>query len=291
MSEQNEKKYLERASYNWSEDSVRLIQTPSPLAKSIYFYVQETGYFKTDDTYFTERQNLNSFLIVYTLSGKGRLCYQNKSYDLTEGTCFYINCMEHHYYETVKRNEWEFLWLHFNSQNALGYYEEFTRNGFQIIECQNPSLIESDLRQILSLNQKKNISTELLSSGLIIHILTELSLHTMTGSIQPLSLPDYLKEILKEIDHSLRTPLTLESLAAKAGVSKFHLSREFKKYVGFTVNEYIISARISYAKELLKYSSLPVSEIAYQSGMNHISHFINPFKARENMTPLQYRRE
>ncbi len=52
----NEHPYQERAAYTWSEDSIRLIMTPSALAKSIYFYVQEAGYFKTDDTYFTERK-------------------------------------------------------------------------------------------------------------------------------------------------------------------------------------------------------------------------------------------
>ena len=68
--------YLERFSSDWSEDSLRLIVTPSALAKSIYYYVQDTGYFKTSYPYFTERANLNSFLLVYTVSGQGLLRYQ-----------------------------------------------------------------------------------------------------------------------------------------------------------------------------------------------------------------------
>lgn len=60
--------------------------------------------------------------------------------------------------------------------------------------------------------------------------------------------------------------------------------------MGLTVNEYIITARISYAKELLKYSELSVNEITYEIGMNNVTHFINLFKARENLTPLSYRK-
>ena len=149
----NDQNYEERASYSWSEDSVRLINTASNVAKSIYFYIQEAGYFKTSDSYFTERKNLNSFLIVYTISGNGYLKYKGCSYTLSAGQCFYINCMEHHYYETAKNSDWEFLWIHFNGSSALGYYEEFVKNGFKTIQIQDTFFMESTLRRILALNQ------------------------------------------------------------------------------------------------------------------------------------------
>ena len=60
--------------------------------------------------------------------------------------------------------------------------------------------------------------------------------------------------------------------------------------MGITINEYLILTRISYAKELLKYTSLPVSEITFEVGMNNVTHFINLFKAREGCTPLVYRK-
>ena len=91
-----EEHYLERASYTWSEDSVRLFATPSMTARSLYFYMQEAGYFKTVWPYFTERASLNSFLVLYTLSGEGRLSYEGQEYEVTEGTCFFIHCMKHH---------------------------------------------------------------------------------------------------------------------------------------------------------------------------------------------------
>lgn len=70
-------KLLERGSNIWSDDSIRLILTPNNNAKKIYFYPQEIGYFKTTYPYFSERQYLYSFLIVYTLSGKGYLEYND----------------------------------------------------------------------------------------------------------------------------------------------------------------------------------------------------------------------
>lgn len=60
--------------------------------------------------------------------------------------------------------------------------------------------------------------------------------------------------------------------------------------MGIPVNEYLINTRISYAKELLKYTDMSVEEITYETGMNNVTHFINLFKKREAITPLKYRK-
>lgn len=282
--------YYERFSAGWSEDSIRLFNTPSAFAKSTYFYIQECGYFKTDDTYFTERQNLNSYLLVYTLSGEGNLSYQGRTYTLQKGDCFYINCMEKHHYHTTKRKNWELLWFHFNGPIALGYYEKFVQNGFHIVHVQDEFLFESSFRRILSINQKRDITTEILSSNIIVSILTELTIQSITNNATYILLPDTIKQVLSDIEHNFKSDISLQSLSEKHNMSKFHLAKEFKKYTGTTITEYIITNRLSYAKELLKYSDFPISEIAYMVGINNVSHFINLFKARENMTPLVFRK-
>ena len=104
-------------------------------------------------------------------------------------------------------------------------------------------------------------------------------------------MPDYIKTTLKELEKHFLEHFSLENLAASIGVSKYHLSREFKKYIGTTLNEYVITLRLNYAKELLRYTQNSVGDIAFACGINQVSHFINLFKSREGMTPLQYRKE
>lgn len=283
--------YVERANKNWSKDSIRLIITPSSTAKSIFYYIQETGYFKTSYPYFTERANLNSFLLIYTISGKGHLKIRDKAHVLKEGSCCFINCMDYHYYETDRKEDWEFLWLHFNGANALGYFEEFCRDGYEILEIQEKFLIESTMRRIISVNQKKAPFTEALTSNLIINILTELLVQKSSHNAQSIFIPDYIKETMKYIDRNFHSPLSLEILAKNVNVSKYYLVREFKYHTAVTVNEYLILSRLSYAKELLKYSEYSINEITFKAGFHNVSHFINLFKARENMTPLAFRKE
>ena len=255
-------KYMEKLDLTWSDDSIRFINTATPRARQTFFYVQEAGDFCTSSPYFTERENLNIFLIIYTLRGKGLLKYHGSQYSLHPGTTAYINCMEHHHYECLQKQNWEFLWLHFNGPSALGYYEEFMRSNFHILDSLDPFFMESTMRRILSITQRKDIHSEILSSCLIINILTRILIENDTENLSLGFMPTYLKTVLKAIDQHFQEPLSLESLAIAAGVSKYHLAREFKKYLGMPPNEYLIVTRLNHSKTLLKYEDLTIEEIA-----------------------------
>ena len=56
------------------------------------------------------------------------------------------------------------------------------------------------------------------------------------------------------------------------------------------VREYLTRLRLTRAKELLRATDLPVSEVAYRVGMENTSYFISVFRSREGATPQQYRR-
>ena len=284
-------KYMENLDFTWSDDSVRLINTATPRARQTFFYVQEIGDFKTSAPYFAERENLNSFLIIYTLKGKGLLKYRNSQYTLQPGSTAYIDCMEHHYYECFRNQNWEFLWIHFNGPSALGFYNEFMRNNFHILNSLDPFFMESTLRRILSITQRKDLHSEILSSCLITDILTQILIENDTENLGLGFMPSYLKTAIKIIDTHYREQLTLDDLSAQTGISKYHLSREFKKYIGMPPNEYLIVSRLNNSKALLKYTDLSVEQIAFSCGFHQVSHYINLFKRHENCTPSKFRHE
>ena len=289
MNETRKKEYLENASYSWTEDSIRYLNTPTRSARLTFFYVQEVGVFRTYPPYFTERKNLNSFLIIYTLAGKGRLRYLGKEYHLSPGTVMFLDCMNHHYYECLQNQEWSMLWLHFNGMSARGYYEEFIKNNFHILDSLDPFFMESKLRRILALTMRQDQQSEIIVSGLIVEILTQLLIENESENLGIGFMPEYIKKTAKMMDQHFRESLSLEELADAAGVSKYHFLREFKKYMGRTPNEYMIVARLNHAKELLKYSYETVETIAFECGFHNVSYFINQFKKHELMTPLKYR--
>lgn len=272
------------------EHSFHFLNTPSPSAKSTYFYMQEIGHYDSFYPFLSEHNSLNSYLIIYTVSGNGLLTYHGMTYQIKPNQCFFISCMDYHRCQAAFKEHWDFYFLHFNGPNAKEYYDAYYQERFQILTLENGFAFANVMQTIADLYQKRNPLSEIMISYHITDLLTRLLVASTTYKKPRLAFPDYLKRIIRYVEEHFREALTLDALAAMENMNKYHLCREFKNYTGITLNEFIISTRLSYAKELLKYSTTPVGEIAYLSGINNVSHFINLFKARENRTPLAYRK-
>ena len=98
-----------------------------------------------------------------------------------------------------------------------------------------------------------------------------------------------LSLIQEYIDKHFQEKLSLDELSTHFYISKFHLSREYKKVYGITIGAYILSKRISKAKSLLRFSEQSVESIAIACGFMDSGYFIKVFKGNEGMTPLEYR--
>ncbi len=92
------------------------------------------------------------------------------------------------------------------------------------------------------------------------------------------------------VSKHLREPLSLSSIADVLFVSPSHLSHTFKKVEDCGVIEYITATRIAKAKDLLRRSSLSVTEIAGEAGFSSIHYFSRVFKLKTGYSPSQYAR-
>lgn len=67
------------------------------------------------------------------------------------------------------------------------------------------------------------------------------------------------------------------------------LSKMFSEVRGVTIERFSILHRIEYVKELLCYSQLSTSEIAYRLGYSSPAHLSSQFKQVTGMTPKEFR--
>lgn len=67
------------------------------------------------------------------------------------------------------------------------------------------------------------------------------------------------------------------------------LSKLFSEVRGITIERFAIIHRIEYAKELLCYSQLSTSEVAYKLGYSSPAHLSSQFKQVTGMTPKEFR--
>lgn len=100
-----------------------------------------------------------------------------------------------------------------------------------------------------------------------------------------------INQTIMYIQDNLSNELTLEKVSAIANYSPNYFSEIFRKETGSTFNAYVRNMRLSFAKKLLIYSTLTVTEICYESGFRDYSNFMRCFKNHTGMSPKVFRKE
>jgi AraC-like DNA-binding protein len=102
---------------------------------------------------------------------------------------------------------------------------------------------------------------------------------------------DVLVHLRRARDHADRCyaePLDVESLAAVAGQSNYHIQRVFSATNGLTPGEYNSQRRIERAQDLLRATGLSVTEVCFAVGFSSLGSFSSRFKAVVGETPSQF---
>lgn len=96
-----------------------------------------------------------------------------------------------------------------------------------------------------------------------------------------------LRGVLDFIEANLASALSLDTLAATAGLNRFHLLRIFKRTVGMTPHAYVTERRVALGRTLLA-QGLSVADAALAVGFFDQSHFANRFRQTYGMTPRTF---
>lgn len=101
--------------------------------------------------------------------------------------------------------------------------------------------------------------------------------------------PEWLRNACMEVKNVKYFDLGAKALAVISGYTEEHVARTLKKYTGLTPSQVVNSARMDYAAAKLATTTRSITEIAYDSGFESLSHFFVCFKKQFGMTPRQYR--
>lgn len=88
----------------------------------------------------------------------------------------------------------------------------------------------------------------------------------------------------------LSEDISLDELAAEAGLSPFHFARMFKQSVGVPPRVYLTRLRLERACALLEATDLPITEIALDVGYSSSQVLARVFLKHRHMSPTDYRR-
>ena len=97
--------------------------------------------------------------------------------------------------------------------------------------------------------------------------------------------------VCDHIEANLAGSLSLATLAPVAGVSPSHFKTLFKAAVGVPAHRYVMRRRVARAAELIKTRSMPLTQVALESGFAHQSHMARAMRSVLGCTPGELARE
>lgn len=96
-----------------------------------------------------------------------------------------------------------------------------------------------------------------------------------------------IDEMIKYISEHLSEDLTLERMEKDFYISKYHITREFKKHTGYTFHQFVLKKRLLYSKYLLR-EKKNANLVFMECGFVSYPHFLKAFKKEFNMTPKEF---
>ncbi len=133
-------------------------------------------------------------------------------------------------------------------------------------------------------HRASSLETESLFVGAIAGILREAS--SWSSPHKLIGAPSAILLAREHLHDHLFDDVPLASLAAIAGLSRFHFLRAFRHRFGLPPHAYQVQQRIFAAKRLLRV--LSPTEVAHHCGFNDQSHFHRAFRAMVGTTPGRY---
>jgi AraC family transcriptional regulator len=153
------------------------------------------------------------------------------------------------------------------------------------------SLMER-LRDELTRQQASPLFVEGIAQAISIHLARDYGVMDEESRSGSPSLPAYkLRQITEWMAEHVAEDLSLDRLAAQAGLSKFHFQRLFKSALGVSPSHYHINLRMNLARRLLRETKKSVVDIALEVGYANPSHFAQLFRRETGLSPSDYRRQ
>jgi AraC-like DNA-binding protein len=84
-------------------------------------------------------------------------------------------------------------------------------------------------------------------------------------------------------------PLGVDDLAAVAGLSRAHFSREFRRAFGESPHAYLLTRRLERAASLLRTTDRSVADVCFSVGLQSVGSFTTSFTRTYGVPPQAYR--
>lgn len=246
----------------------------------------------------------HDFYEIYLLmSGTVFYHVEGRSYQLFPGDILLVGPMELHKLhidEVGAPYERMVLWLNQSFLKQLSTEHTDLTRCFNIDTPQHTNLLRLSPTQraqvetlMAQLDEQSRLSetvygNDICATSILSNLLVQLN---RLANHQPRIYSDtahgVVPDVLQYINTHYKENLSLDLLATKFFISKYHLSHEFGRHVGTSIYRYIMQKRLLIAKQLLGEGSAP-SRVYQECGFRDYANFYRAFKAEYHISPKQF---
>lgn len=254
----------------------------------------------------------NTFLsFVYIVKGKGSLTYDGRNINFSQGKLFIIPQKE------VYRFESESAQL-ITIQCPVEFIDKIRLEADRIESCENLHKLQyishnyharagcvfrdkNDERFAETLilqiaNEFKNKAEDYLiirnCMSILLNLIARNIIQSETSDLQENRKAFSIMKIIAYIQQHIkdREETGIRTIAGHFGISGNYFGEYFKQQTGISYQDYLLDYRLKLVETYLKYSSVRLSEIAYELQFSDESHLSKLFKKYRGVTPGEYRK-
>jgi AraC family transcriptional regulator of arabinose operon len=256
------------------------------------------GQFEEDADYCTYRsRGTNDWLLILTVRGSGLMISQdNFCFRTTPGMVTLYQPDAFHDYGTAPvTGHWTLIYSHFQPRPHWQKWLEWPRAwaGLSVLrldENTTGQVAESLRAGIEERDHAPFVREDLQRNRLEYCLLCCHSALSATGTGLS-GLDPRIRKALRLLSEEPAEPFRVAELARRCGLSESRFAHLFREQTGQTPRQAWEEQKMRLARELLRYSSLSISEIAPRVGFDDPFYFSTRFRANTGMSPTQYRAE
>ena len=272
------------------ERSLWLRATPGAAVLAQPFYCTEAGHFYGRSRFATARTDKESYLLFYTVAGAGLVEQGAQQVELPAGSALLLNCRTPQSYCTAPgQQSWQHTWVHLDGAGVANLAETLLPQN-RLTPVRVSAWEMQPLFDTIFAEWDRGTVAAQIETGLTLHRMLALMAARLLAGDASRSNRALIEQATGYIRAHYAEPLSLDALLAQTPVSKSWFLRLFRQYTGTTPYNFLLSTRITRAKELLVLTDFAVSEIAHQVGFGDESNFSTRFTAMVGQSPQQYRK-
>lgn len=272
------------------ERSLWLRATPGAAVLAQPFYCTEAGHFYGRSRFATARTDKESYLLFYTVAGAGLIEQGVQQVELPAGSALLLNCRTPQSYCTAPgQQSWQHTWVHLDGAGVANLAETLLPQN-RLTPVRVSAWEMQPLFETIFAEWDRGTVAAQIETGLTLHRMLALMAARLLAGDASRSNRALIEQAAGYIRAHYAEPLSLDALLAQTPVSKSWFLRLFRQYTGTTPYNFLLSTRITRAKELLVLTDFAVSEVAHQVGFGDESNFSTRFTAMVGQSPQQYRK-